>query len=109
MKMGMHESDSYTASTMRRMKAMDTGPNSTPAGALQKRGPTQATGGDTGATPNSTPQGNLQKSTQATGKRMIGYPGEIAQVHGYGGIPRNPDPNAGGANQLQKRTRNDGF
>lgn len=111
----MTSSDAYTSGAMRGMKQvnagndMGRGPNSTPAGALQKRVPHMVDGGDMGSTPNSTPQGGLQESTQARGQPMIGYPGEIPQVMDLGGIPHNPDPNCGGAAQLQKRTRNDGF
>jgi hypothetical protein len=115
-KVGMYESDAYTAGTMRRLKNIQNygtegqGPNSTPTGALQKREMKMATGSDsTGATPNSTAQGSLQKSTQARGQSMIGYPEMSAQVMDYGGIPHRPDPNMGGASQLTKKGTGTGY
>lgn len=116
-KPGAYSSDGYTSGTMRRLMQLEAGsdmangPNSTPAGALQKRKPRDAMGSDaTGSTPNSTRQGSLQKTSQAHGQPPISYPGtNIPAVMDYGGIPHRPDPNLGGAGQLTTKNRGTGY
>lgn len=101
-----HESDAGTASTMRRMRSGDTGPNGTKSGVLQKGPPMQATGTDRGNTPNSSPSDT--NSGRNYGQKLVtGYP-ETPAVQPLKGIP-TPDPNEGGASGLQKSSQAKGF
>lgn len=101
-----HESDAGTASTMRRMRSGDTGPNGTKSGVLQKGPPKQATGANMGNTPNSVPSDT--NSGKNYGEKLVtGYEMTPA-VSPLGGIPAR-DPNEGGASGLQKTSQAKGF
>lgn len=100
-----HEMDKETASTMKRMRSGDTGPNSQLAGALQKGPPEQATGMDMGNTPNSAPSDT--NSGMNYGQKLVTGHTETPAVMPLAGIPA-ADPNMGGASELQKGTENYG-
>lgn len=103
-----HSSDAYTASTMKRMRSGDTGPNGTPSGVLQKGPPQQAMGKDMGNTPNSSPSDT--NSGMNYGQKMVAYPTDMPMpVEMISGIPHRPDPNEGGARNLSEGSRDYGF
>lgn len=100
--MGPHMSDSYTSRTMSMARNQAPTPNSSPAGALQKGPPKQATGSGEGNTPNSSPsQGPLQKMDRNLGEKLVTGYEMVPAVTPLRGIPAR-DPNMGGPSQTQK-------
>lgn len=101
------ESDSYTASTLRRMKAGDGGPNSSPSVNMQMGSPGGMGGGrGEGNTPNSAPSDT--NSGANYGQELVHVDGMTMAVEAMSGIPAS-DPNAGGASELQKGNAEYGF
>jgi hypothetical protein len=101
------ESDSYTASTMRRMKSGDSGPNSSPSINLQRSSPGGSSrSGASGNTPNSVAS-DLNSGRDYGQKLVTRYP-EVPAVTPLRGIPAR-DPMSGGASELQKGSENYGF
>lgn len=101
-----HSNDAGTASTMKRMRSGDTGPNGTKSGVLQKGPPTQANGPERGNTPNSVPSDT--NSGNNYGQRMVHVNDPTMVVAPLHGIPAH-DPNEGGASGLQKTSQAKGF
>lgn len=101
------DSDSYTASTLRRMKSGDAGPNSSPSVNLQKGSPGGSMGGGSdGNTPNA--MASDPNSGKNYGQTLVTGYKETPAVQALSGIPAS-DPNAGGASELQKGSANYGF
>lgn len=100
------DSDSYTASTMRRMKSGDAGPNSSPSVNLQSGSPGGSLGSSSGNTPNAMPSD--PNSGKNYGQTLVARYKETPAVQALSGIPAS-DPNPGGASELQKGSANYGF